>query len=105
MPIARDTLSHLSGVGRSSQRAYEARLGLSVQPNFALGEAEAAGRQEERAWRQGQALFALKDYAGQHGREGKTYLAWQLPNSYAGQHPSGPRAGRSGSTANSKTWL
>ena len=91
MPIARDTLSHLSGVGRSSQRAYEARLGLQPQSNFALGEAEAAGGQEERAWRQGQALFALKDYAGQHGREGKTYLAWQLPNSYAGQHLQRPK--------------
>ncbi|MBK8989495.1 MAG: hypothetical protein IPM39_26135 [Chloroflexi bacterium] len=91
MPIARDTLADLSGVGRTSQRAYEARLGVQPQPNFAIGEAEAAGRQEERAWRQGQALFALKDYAGQHGREGKTYLAWQLPNSYAGQHLQRPK--------------
>jgi len=91
MPIARATLSHISGVGRSSQRTYEARLGLQVQSNFAIGEAEAAGRQEECAWRQGAALFTLKDYAGQHGREGKTYLAWQLPNSYAGQHDQRPK--------------
>jgi len=91
MPIARDTLADLSGVGRTSQRAYEARLGVQPQSNFALGEAEAAGGQEERAWRQGPALFALKDYAGQHGREGKTYLAWQLPNSYAGQHTQRPK--------------
>ncbi|MFO7683548.1 MAG: hypothetical protein R6X34_26240, partial [Chloroflexota bacterium] len=42
MPIARDTLAGLSGVGRSSQRAYEARLGIETQANFAIGETATA---------------------------------------------------------------
>lgn len=91
MPIARDTLANLSGVGRSSQRAYEARLNLPVRPNFAVGEAATAPRQEERAWEQGGALFTLCDYSGQQGGPGKVYLAWQLPNSYAGQHQRQPK--------------
>jgi hypothetical protein len=91
MPIARATLARISGVGRSSQRAYEARLGLKREANFAVGEVETEVRQEERAWRQGGALFELKDYRGQQGQEGRTYLAWQLPNSYAGQHPQRPK--------------
>ncbi|MBK7180927.1 MAG: hypothetical protein IPH82_27750 [Chloroflexi bacterium] len=93
MPIARDTLAGLSGVGRTSQRSYEARVGIQPLANFAIGEAATERGQEERAWRQGQALFTLQDYDGQQGRQGKTYLAWQLPNSYTGQHalrPKGP---------------
>ncbi len=91
MPIARDTLAGLSGVGRTSQRTYEARVGIQPLANFAIGEAATEGRQEERAWRQGQAVFTLQDYDGQQGRQGKTYLAWQLPNSYTGQHTLRPK--------------
>ncbi|MBK8989859.1 MAG: hypothetical protein IPM39_27990 [Chloroflexi bacterium] len=91
MPIARVTLEQLSGVGRSSQRAYEERVGLNIQSNFAVGNIATRENQEIAAWARGQALFELKDYAGQHGREGKTYLAWQLPNSYAGQHLQRPK--------------
>ncbi len=91
MPIARDTLAGLSGVGRTSQRTYEARVGTQALANFAIGEAATEGGQEERAWRQGQAVFTLQDYDGQQGRQGKTYLAWQLPNSYTGQHTLRPK--------------
>ncbi len=91
MPIARDTLAGLSGVGRTSQRTYEARVGIQTLANFAIGEAATEGGQEERAWRQGQALFTLQDYDGRQGRQGKTYLAWQLPNSYTGQHTLRPK--------------
>ena len=91
MPIARDTLAGLSGVGRTSQRSYEARVGIQPLANFAIGEAATERGQEERAWRQGQALFTLQDYDGQQGRQGKTYLAWQLPNSYTGQHALRPK--------------
>ncbi len=91
MPIARDTLAGLSGVGRTSQRTYEARVGIQTLANFAIGESVTEGGQEERAWRQGQALFTLQDYDGRQGRQGKTYLAWQLPNSYTGQHTLRPK--------------
>lgn len=91
MPLARDTLAGLSGVGRSSQRAYEARVGVAVQANFAVGEVSSKEGKEKRAWQQGQALFEIKDYRGQQGKRGKTYLAWQLPNSYGGQHQRRPK--------------
>ncbi len=91
MPIARETMEQLSGVGQSSQRAYEDRVGIAVQANFAVGEVATEENQENRAWVQGQALFELKDYRGQQGKKGKTYLAWQLPNTYLGQHRHRPR--------------
>ncbi|MBK8935539.1 MAG: hypothetical protein IPM76_25105 [Chloroflexi bacterium] len=92
-------------MGRTSQRAYEAQVASEPLANYAIGEAANELKEEERAWQQGPALFTLKDYDGQQGKQGKTYLAWQLPNSYTGQHPQCPKAGKSGSTANSKTWL
>jgi hypothetical protein len=91
MPIARDTMVQLSGVGRSSQRVYEDKVGIAVQANFAVGEVSTKEKWEKRAWQQGRALFELKDYLGQQGKKGKTYLAWQLPNSYTGQHRHQPR--------------
>lgn len=90
-PMARDTLAGLSGVGRSSQRAYETRVGVAVQANFAVGELSSKEGKEKRAWQQGQALFEIKDYRGQQGKRGRTYLAWQLPNSYVGQHQRRPK--------------
>ena len=91
MPIARDTLTDLSGVGQSSQRAYEARLRLRPQVNYAIGEVANEFNEEERVWQQGPALFILKDYRGRQGKQGKSYLAWQLPNSYVGQHQQWPK--------------
>ena len=91
MPIARDTLAGLSGVGQSSQRAYETKAGVKVQANFAVGEVAQEEIRENRAWVQGQALFELKDYRGQQGKKGKTYLAWQLPNTYLGKHQHRPK--------------
>ena len=91
MPIARETLEQLSRVGRSSQRNYEDRVGIGVQPNFVVGELSTKEAMEKQAWAKGQALFELKDYRGQQGKKGKTYLAWQLPNSYSGQHRHRPR--------------
>jgi hypothetical protein len=90
-PIARRTLAAVSGVGRSSQRNYEARAGVVVQGHFAVGEAATRENRENRAWQQGGALFELKDYRGRQGEKGKSYLAWQLPNSYVGQHASRPK--------------
>jgi len=91
MPIARVTLAGLSGVGASSQRAYEIQTKLKVQANFAVGEVATEENRENRAWTQGQAVFDLTDYRGQQGRKGETYLAWQLPNSYLGHHQHRPK--------------
>ncbi|MFQ5436007.1 MAG: hypothetical protein ACE5FD_14125, partial [Anaerolineae bacterium] len=91
MPIARDTLAGLSGVGQSSQRTYEARANVKVQANFAVGEVAREENREDRAWSQGQALFELKDYRGEQGKKGKIYLAWQLPNTYIGKHQHRPK--------------
>lgn len=90
-PIARETLAALSGVGRSSQRTYETCVGLSVQHNFAVGPLEQKERKENQAWEKGRALFELRDQCGQQGSPGRTYLAWQLPNSYIGQHQQRPK--------------
>ncbi len=91
MPIARVTLAGLSGIGVSSQRVYEKETKLKVQANFAVGEVATEENRENRAWAQGQAVFELTDYRGQQGRKGETYLAWQLPNSYLGQHQHRPK--------------
>jgi hypothetical protein len=91
MPIARQTLRDLSGVGRVSQRAYERRAGVKAQTNYAVGEAAAPHQQEKRAGQQGTALFTLKDSEGQQGQPGQSYLAWQLPNSYDGRQQQRPK--------------
>jgi hypothetical protein len=91
MPISRAALTELSGVGASSQRAYETRAGVEVQTNCAVGEAVTKEATENRAWRHGRALFELKDHRGRQGRAGQSYLAWQLPNSYIGAHARQPK--------------
>ncbi|MGH2535950.1 MAG: hypothetical protein ACRDHL_00985 [Candidatus Promineifilaceae bacterium] len=90
-PISRNTLAELSGVGASSQRAYEAQTGVEKQANFAIGEIATKENQENRAWKHGRALFELKDYRGWQGKKGRTYLAWQLPNTYIGEHAHRPK--------------
>jgi hypothetical protein len=91
MPISRETMTKLSRVGQSSQRIYEEQAGVQVQANFAIGERATKENKQNCAWTRGQALFELKDYRGQQGKKGKRYLAWQLPNSYVGQHQRRPK--------------
>jgi len=90
MPIARGTLTQLSGVGQSSQRTYEAKTNVTIQTNYAIGEVAGEDQWESRAWAQGRAVFELKDYRGEQGKKGTTYLAWQLPNSYTGKQQQRP---------------
>lgn len=90
-PIARETLAELSGVGVSSQRTYEARVGVRVRSNYAIGQLATKERTEKQAWQRGSALFELKDFRGQQGKQGKVYLAWQLPNTYIGRHQPRPK--------------
>jgi len=85
-PIARTTLSRLSGLSQQTQRQYEKRAGVRPQTNFALGELATAENREERTWQQGTGVFLFTDHHGQHGPAQATYLAWQLPNDYTGPH-------------------
>jgi hypothetical protein len=91
MPIARKTLAEITGVGRRSQRAYELKIGLKVRQNFAIGERTDLERRQNQAWLHGQALFEIKDYRGRQGKRGRTYLAWQLPNTYESIHKQQPK--------------
>ena len=95
-PIARETLTSLSGVGETTQRRYEQQLeqtktAVSIQPNFAIGQPASPTTIEQKGWQQGNALFILTDFRGQQGPKGKQYVAWQLPNSYQGSHQLRPK--------------
>ena len=90
-PIARDTIAQISHVHERTQRLYEKRARVRKKHNFAIGPQNSALNQEETAWKQGRASFQFTDMAGQHGRKGTTYTAWQLPNNYTGPHAKLPR--------------
>lgn len=80
-PIARDTLTELTGLTAESQRGYERRVGVRVSRNYVVGEQSITSK-EERFWKQGGGVFEFVDHQGGQGRPGKQYIAWQLPNSY-----------------------
>ena len=93
-PISRQTMTMLSGVGRDSQRSYERKANVAVRSNFALGQAATVGARQSACWQIGQHVFTFNDRQGNHGKPGASYLAWQLPNSYAGVHDQQPRRQR-----------
>ncbi len=90
-PIARSTLAKISGVSPHSQRTYEKKSRVSVQRHIAIGSPINADQAETQAWQRGNALFKFEDRRGRQGKPGTTYLAWQLPNSYAGPHSHCPK--------------
>lgn len=90
-PIARATVAHLTDVKPRTQRRYERKAKVKRQAQFAIGPAATAGNLQARAWEQGQATFQFKDFNGQQGPQGKSYVAWQLPNSYVGPHAQQPK--------------
>lgn len=85
-PIARDTLTDISGVHRRTQRVYEKRVGVTSQPHYAIGKTTTPERIKKSHWERGHASFTLTDHHGWHGAKGETYIVWQLPNSYQGPH-------------------
>lgn len=85
-PIARATLEEVTGVAPRTQREYEKRVGVDVRENYAIGEQKTQAALQEQAWERGRAIFTLIDRKGIHGRKNAEYVAWQLPNSYAGPH-------------------
>ncbi|MCP5096100.1 MAG: hypothetical protein GY943_11140 [Chloroflexi bacterium] len=90
-PIARETLTELTGVGRCTQLTYESHTGLAVQHNYAVGERYSSETAVKHAWHHGQATFVLQDSYGEQGKPGRSYIAWQLPNSYGSCHPHAPK--------------
>lgn len=85
-PISRDKLAELSNVNPRIQRRYEKIAKVKKQTNYAIGQQANDQSLQEKAWQQGHATFTLTDFNGKQGQAGKSYLAWQLPNSYAGPH-------------------
>ncbi len=85
-PISRETVAELAHVTPRSQRRYDRIAKVRKQTNYAVGQQANTQNLQEMAWQKGNATFTLTDFKGKQGRAGKTYLAWQLPNSYRGPH-------------------
>lgn len=85
-PISREAIEAVSHVPARTQRRYEKRAHVRRRSNFAVGPQATKTAVERTHWRHGHAAFSFKDFQGQHGRIGQTYIAWQLPNSYEGPH-------------------
>lgn len=85
-PIARQTLADVTGVPRRSQQIYEKKTGVKRRKNWAVGSCYAQEEVQHRAAQHGHALFQLDDHQGKFGAAGESYVAWQMPNSYAGPH-------------------
>jgi hypothetical protein len=90
-PIARTTVARLTQVKPRTQRRYERKARVKRQAQFAIGGQATTDNLQARAWEQGQAAFQFKDFNGQQGPQGKSYVAWQLPNSYVGPHAHEPK--------------
>ncbi|MBK8900628.1 MAG: hypothetical protein IPM53_05550 [Anaerolineaceae bacterium] len=90
-PIARTTVARLTAVKPRTQRRYEHKARVKRQAQFAIGTAATSENFQARGWEQGQAAFEFKDFNGQQGPRGKSYVAWQLPNSYVGPHAQQPK--------------
>lgn len=90
-PIARATVARLTTVKPRTQRRYEHKARVKRQAQFAIGAAATQENRQERSWTQGRATFEFKDFKGQQGRRGQSYVAWQLPNSYGGPHAHQPK--------------
>jgi hypothetical protein len=93
-PIARATLRELSAVCSKTQLLYETRAGVKRQFNYAIGGAVSTTEIHEHAWKHGRALFNFTDKKGLLGAAGRSYSAWQLPNSYVGPHERQPKGRR-----------
>jgi hypothetical protein len=90
-PIARTTVARLTQVKPRTQRRYERKARVKRQAQFAIGGQATTNNLQTRAWEQGQATFQFEDFNGQQGTRGKSYVAWQLPNSYVGPHAHQPK--------------
>jgi len=93
-PISRETLSQLSGVPERTQRAYDHVAQIKRQRNIAIGEHYSQENVQDRAWKQGRAVFHFVDVRGRQGRKNGEYVAWHLPNSYQAAYQRRSRGSR-----------
>ena len=93
-PISRETLSQLSGVPERTQRAYDRVAQIKRQRNIAIGEHYSQENVQDRAWKQGRAVFHFVDVRGRQGRKNREYVAWHLPNSYQATYQRRSRGSR-----------
>jgi len=85
-PISREVQVTLIGVPIRTQRHYGQVARIRRQANIAIGRKYTPEEGEKQAWRRGRATFLFIDHRGRHGRKGRRYVAWHLPNSYHGPH-------------------
>lgn len=85
-PIARSTIAQLTHVQIRTQRRYDKIARVKTRRNLAIIGKSTPCRREKAGWQYGQAAFQLQDKKGKLGKKGQTYIACQLPNSYAGPH-------------------
>ncbi len=85
-PIARATIEAITQISPRIQRLYERSAQVSNQSHYCIGNPYSETNMKEAAWQQGHAAFRFKDVKGLQGKVGCEYVAWQLPNSYAGPH-------------------
>lgn len=90
-PIARTTVAKITQVQPRTQRRYERKAKVKQQCHFAIGRQATAENLQARGWQQGCATFQFKDFKGKQGQAGRSYVAWQLPNSYVGPHAQLPK--------------
>ena len=83
-PIARATLTEITGISESSQRRYEKTAGIVAEKQIVL---ETYGDEKEAAWQYGYASFKFVDHRGLHGPKEQAYLARQLPNVFRAKSP------------------
>lgn len=82
-PIARDTISAITGISPTSQRRYE-KMG-QVRPKFQYA-LQAPSAPQEAHWEFGNRTFILEDRRGRFGNVGQQWRAIQLPNCYTTTH-------------------
>jgi hypothetical protein len=90
-PVSRSTLEAITQVPERTQRIYDQKAGVEGRRNIAVGERDSAENRQERAWRHGRAVFTFTDRQGRQGNAGQRYIAWRLPNRYAGPHKTSPK--------------
>lgn len=93
-PITRAKLVEMTGVPERTQRAYDRCAGVERQRNLAIGPRYTPETAEEQGWRRGKGAFVFIDTQGQQGAPRRRYVAWHLPNSYAGPHARRSKACR-----------
>ncbi len=80
-PIARVTLTHITGACERSQREYDALLKVERTASYHLGEKYTTDNLIESHWQHGNG-FEFIDAHGRHGRKGASYIARRLGNTY-----------------------